>query len=348
MNLISRKAGAPPGSMVYVGPARQEPAHIERVSFDRNSLFTETIDPHSEPVERTGMINLVVFQGVHDVEAVRAVCEKMDIHPLIREDMVNTTQRPKLDFTGDYLFLTMKTCFHDPESREVVFEQVSFYLSGTTLVCFRQHRDDFLEKIKKRLENTKGRLRTSGVDYLLYALMDLFVDNYFIVLEELGIDQDNLQDEMIDHPEQKHLEKIFLMRRTVSAMRQIIWPLREILNLVQSREMPLVRPGTRLYFKDVQDHCLQIMDSLEMTREMNTTLHEVYLSLISYRMNTVMKVLTIIATIFIPLTFIAGVYGMNFEHMPELSWKTGYFFCLGFMATIGLGLAGFFKYKRWF
>jgi magnesium transporter len=348
MNVMSKKAGTSPGSMVYVGPGRDNPAGIERIRYDRENLVIERITPAEAAPDKEGFKNLIVFYGVHDVEAVRTMGKEFDIHPLQMEDIVNTTHRPKLEWDGKDLFLIMKTCFLNADTGQIEFEQVSFFVSGSTLICFRQNTDDLFERIKKRLEKKGSRLRISGIDYLLYVLLDHFVDGYFTVLEQLGADQDELQEKIVKQPEQEYLEKIFQLRRDASTMRQAIWPLREILNQVQNREMDLLEEETRVFFKDVHDHSLHIMDSLEMIREMNTILHEVYLSLISHRMNTVMKLLAIIATIFIPLTYIAGVYGMNFEHMPELSWKAGYYICLGLMAAIGLGLAGFFKYKRWF
>ena len=348
MSVLSKKAGATPGSMVYVGPRREKPALIEHISYDQENLIIETISPAQPFPVKEGIVNFIVVHGVHDVEAVRAIGQQFDIHPLIRDDIVNTLHRPKLDWDGRHLFLTMKTCFLENESQDISFEQISFFISGNTLICFRQNRDDIFGKIKKRLENRESRTRTSAIDYLLYVLMDVLIDNYFSVLEKMGADQDELQEEMIEHPAQEHLERIFEVRRDSSALRQAVWPLREMLNAIQNREISFLGAETRIFFKDLHDHCLQIMDSLEMIREMNTTLHEVYLSLISHRMNTVMKLLTIIATIFIPLTFIAGVYGMNFEYMPELSWKSGYFICLGLMAVIGLGLVSFFKYNKWF
>jgi len=334
--------------MDYVGPSMDRPSLIECISYDQENLIIETMSRKRPFPVKENLINFILVHGVHDVEAVRAISEEFDIHPLTRDDIVNTLHRPKLDWDGRHLFLTMKTCFLENETQDMVFEQVSFFISGNTLVCFRQNRDDIFGKIKKRLENKESRIRKLGVDYLLYVLMDVLIDNYFSVLEKMGVDQDELQEEMIEQPAQEQLERIFQIRRNSSALRQAIWPLREILNSIQNREISLFGAETRVFFKDLQDHCLQIMDSLEMIREMNTTLHEVYLSLISHRMNTVMKLLTMIATIFIPLTFIAGVYGMNFEFMPELTWKAGYFLCLGLMAVIGLGLAGFFKYKNWF
>ena len=348
MSVLSKKAGTSPGSMVYVGPSRDRPALIERISYDQENLIIETISLKQPFPFKDGLINFIVVHGVHDVEAVQAIGQEFDIHPLIRDDIVNTRHRPKLDWDGKHLFLTMRTCFLENESQEMMFEQVSFFISGNTLVCFRQNMDDIFGIIKKRLENRESRIRKSGIDYLLYVLMDILIDNYFSVLEKMGVDQDELQEETIEQPAQEHLERIFQVRRDSSALRQAIWPLREILNSILNREISLVGAESRVFFKDLYDHCLQIMDSLEMIREMNTTLHEVYLSLISHRMNTVMKLLTIIATIFIPLTFIAGVYGMNFEFMPELTWKSGYFLCLGLMAVIGLGLVGFFKYNKWF
>lgn len=348
MSVLSKKTGTSPGSMVYVGPSRDKPAPIELISYDQENLTIDRISPASPlPVNEAG-VNLIVVHGVHDVEAVRVIGQEFEIHPLIRDDIVNTLHRPKIDWDGRHLFLTMKTCSLENETQEIVLEQVSFFVSGNTIICFRQNSDDIFGKIKKRLENRESRIRTSGIDYLLYVLMDILIDNYFSVLEKMGADQDELQEQMVEHPAQEHLERIFQIRRESSTLRQAIWPLREILNSIQNREITFLKAKTRVFFKDLHDHCLQIMDSLEMIREMNTTIHEVYLSLISHRMNTVMKLLTIIATIFIPLTFIAGVYGMNFEYMPELSWKSGYFLCLVLMAVIGLGLAGFFKYNRWF
>jgi len=348
MRALSKKAGSPPGSMVYIGPGRESPALIERISYDRDSLIVEQITSGEPFSGKADMINLILFHGVHDVQAVHDLAQEFGVHPLISEDIVNTMHRPKINRDDQHLFLTMKTCYTDKDASNLLLEQISFLVTGNTLVCFRENADDFSVKIKDRLARKDSRLRNSGIDYLLYVLLDYFVDNYFHVLEQLGSEQDGLQEEMLDLPAAEHLEKIFKLRRDTSALRQAIWPFREIINSFLSHDEGFMRSRSRAFFRDVHDHCLHIMDSLEMLREMNTTLHEVYLSLTSHRLNTVMKLLTIIATIFIPLTFIAGVYGMNFAYMPELAWKAGYFICLGFMAFIGLGLIGFFKYKRWF
>ncbi len=348
MNIMKNKAGTSPGTLIYTGEGGKHPVEIEHFIYDKARLDIQKIEK-SEDIEpqKTGK-NLILVCGVHEVESIRAIGEKFNIHALTLEDIVNTSHRPKLDWSDEHIFLTMKTCLWSGPEEKVQFEQISFVLTENTLICFLENRDTFPERFRKRLANKQGRLRSMGIDYTLYALVDMFVDNYFLVLENLEEHQDYLQEEVVEQPREDHLEKIFLARRTISALRQAVWPMREILGSILNRDSGQSGAKIRVYFRDVYDHCMQIMDSLELQRELNTTLHEVYLSLISHRMNAVMKVLTIIATIFIPLTFIAGVYGMNFEYMPELSWKAGYFICLSLMGAIGLGLVGYFKHKKWF
>ncbi|WP_028574416.1 magnesium/cobalt transporter CorA [Desulfonatronovibrio hydrogenovorans] len=348
MSILSKKTGTSPGSLVYIGQGGEHPVEMVHFSYDLDNLDLKTFSFQDVPRPDQDRKNLILVFGVHEMEPIRAVGQRFQIHPLILEDIVNTKHRPKLDRSEEHIFLTMKTCLWADQDQGVRLDQVSFILTGSTLVCFLENRDVFPDEFQKRLAEKQGRLRSMDIDYTLYALMDLFVDNFFLALEKLEDQLDLLEEEMVEQPREEHLQKIFQIRRTISAIRQTVWPMREILSSILSRNEDLFGQKTRVFFRDLYDHCQQIMDSLELQRELNTSLHEVYLSLISHRMNTVMKLLTIIATIFIPLTFIAGIYGMNFEYMPELSWPAGYFICLGFMAAIGLGLVGFFKLRRWF
>jgi magnesium transporter len=265
----------------------------------------------------------------------------------VLEDILNSDQRPKIDDYEQYLFIILKTLHHEEGTHEVVTKQISMILGDNYVISLHENDVDIFDLVRKRLKAGTGRIRKAKADYLAYALIDLVVDNYFLVLEQLGEVVENLEEELVNSPTPATLNKIYHLKRDTIQIRRAVWPLREVLAKLTRSDSPLINEQTDLYIRDVYDHITIIMDSIETYRDILSGILDIYLSSVSNRLNEVMKVLTIIATIFIPLTFIAGVYGMNFEVMPELKWPWGYYACLSGMALLASMMLLFFKKKGW-
>jgi magnesium transporter len=269
------------------------------------------------------------------------------LHPLVLEDIVNTEHRPKFEDFDSYLFLVLKMLHYDVQTAEIHTEQVSLVITSNTVLSFQEKQGDVFEGVRERLRNNKGRIRKMGADYLAYALLDSVVDSYFGILEQIGEQLERMEDELVLHPTPETLHKIHHFKREMILLRKAVWPLRELIGGLQRNESAIITDATGIFLRDVYDHTIQILDTLETFRDVLSGLLDLYLSNISNRMNEVMKVLTIIATIFIPLSFFAGIYGMNFEHMPELHWRWSYPLLWLFMLTIGGGMLLYFRKKKW-
>jgi magnesium transporter len=242
----------------------------------------------------------------------------------------------------------MKMIYRAKKRQDIVSEQVSFIIGSNFVISFQENpEEDVFEGIRERIRNNKGRIRKMGADYLAYALMDAIIDNYFIVLERQGDRIEDIEDELIKDPTPRTVKKVYNIKRELIYLRKVIWPLRELISQVQKEATKLVRKETRLYFRDLYDHIIQLLDTVETYREMTTGMLDLYISTMSNKMNEIMKVLTIIATIFMPLTFIAGIYGMNFKHMPELDWYVGYPLALFIMGAVSIGMLLYFRKKKW-
>ena len=263
------------------------------------------------------------------------------------EDIVHTGQRPKLEDYGSHLFVVLRMLRWNEETRQIDDEQVSFAIGPSWVLSFQERKGDVFDPIRDRLLSDRGRIRKLGPDYLAYALVDAIVDHYFSILEALGERIESLGEEMAQNPRPQELEAIRHSKRELLFMRKSVWPLREVLSSLQRAETDLLRDSTVPYLRDVYDHTIQIIDTVETFRDMLSGLTDLYMSSVSNRMNEVMKVLTIIATIFIPLSFVAGLYGMNFDFMPELHWRYGYFAVLGLMLAIGIGMLLYFRRRKW-
>jgi len=345
----TKRAALPPGTLVHVGEKRTHKPTITAINYDDRDCAQVELD---SPEECAGFlkkpgVTWFNVDGVHDVDIIDRLGKVFGLHPLQREDVVNTQQRPKLDDEDAYLFLVLKMITYDEEQNGIKSEQVSLVLGANYVLTFQENPGDVFNPIRERIKNSRGRIRKMGADYLAYALVDAVVDNYFSVLEHLGMDLEELEDEITENPTARLLEKVHDIRRELIYLRRQVWPLREALQLLVREETDLVRAETDIYFRDIYDHTVQIVEVVETYRDLVAGMMDIYLSSVSNRMNEVMKVLTLIATIFIPLTFIAGVYGMNFAYMPELEWEWGYPAALGLMAGLGLGLAWYFKRKNW-
>jgi magnesium transporter len=343
----SKKTGLPPGTLVHIG--EKKPANVTITAFsyagarcdEHQNLSLEGLAP---PTDES--VAWVDVGGVHRMDILESFGKQFQLHPLLLEDIANTDQRPKLDDYENRLFLVMKM-LSVTDRHEIVVEQVSLVLGPNFVLSFQENGADVFTLVRDRLRGGKGRLRQSGADYLLYTLVDAIVDQYFEVLEALGEKIEALQDLVVSDPKPETLHKIHNLKRQLLFLRRAVWPLREAANSLSRSECPFLQESTKIFFRDVYDHVIQIVDTIETLREMVSTSLDIYLSSISYRLNAVMKVLTIITTIFMPLTFIVGIYGMNFERMPELKWEWGYPLVLGLMVAIVIAMLGFFKGKKW-
>jgi len=346
----SRKAGLPPGSLVHVGEKKSERTKITIMDYD-GKAFQEKEAKSVEDCfsfKETATVTWINIDGVHDSELVGKLGSHFGVHPLILEDIMTTAQRPKMEDLGDYIYvvLRMLTCEKDKDG--VFSEQVSLILGPNFVISFQESAGgDVFDPVRDRIRTGKGRLRTLGPDYLAYALIDAIVDNYFLVLEKIGERVEVLEEDLVTNPDQETLHEMHVLKREMIYVRRSVWPLREVISGLERAESPLIKQTTGIFLRDVYDHTIQVIDTVETYRDMLSGMLDIYLSSVSNRMNQVMKVLTIIATIFIPLTFLAGVYGMNFKFMPELEWRWGYFVIVGIMLAIGITMVVIFRRKKW-
>jgi magnesium transporter len=331
-----------------------EPFRVTVIDYGPDHLDEKEIKSVAElePYRDTPTTTWINVEGLQDIAFLEGLGKLFDFHPLALEDVLNCGQRPKLEDYGKYHFLVMKSMLLKEEELEI--EQISFFLSGNYVITLQELPGDSFEKVRERIrQNRSGQIRKAGADYLLYALVDALVDEFFPVLESYGERIEDLEDEVVLRPEPETLQEIHRIKRDLLDLRRMAWPEREVISSLQREEAHLVRPETRVFLRDCYDHAIQVIDMIETYRDLSGGLLDVYLSSTSNRLNEVMKVLTIISTIFIPLNFIAGVYGMNFDrrspfNMPELGWYFGYPAVLTVMAVAGGMMALYFKRKGWF
>jgi magnesium transporter len=344
-----RTAGLVPGTLVHVGERKMEVVRITVIDYDEKTINEKQIANIEECFEfkTTPTVTWINIDGLHDIELVEKMGKYYEIHPLVLEDIVNTTQRPKFEDMDTYIFIVLKMLTYNDEQGTVQSEQVSVILSRGVVISFQECVGDVFENIRERLRTAKGRVRSMGADYLMYTLLDAVVDNYFTVLEKLGERIEDLEERLVSNPTEQMLRQIHKIKRELISLRKSVWPLREVISSLERSESGLIKKVTGVYLRDVYDHTIQVIDTLESFRDMASGVLDIYLSSISNRMNAVMKVLTIIATIFIPLTFIAGIYGMNFKYMPELEWKWGYLTVWLVMIAVVIIMLTYFRKKKW-
>ena len=343
------KAGLPPGSLVHIG---KKPVHepiITVIDYNEQEYHKTVVNSVEDcfPFKDRDTVTWINVDGVHQSDVVSKLCDHFGIHPLVQEDIMHTNQRPKMEDYENYIYIVMKMIYSDPENDDIDLEQLSIVAGKNYLLTFQEYSGDVLDNIRTRLEKSRGIIRKMKTDYLAYSIMDAIVDNYFTLLEDLGERIEDLEDSLIDNPTPEKAREVHELRRMMLQIRRAVWPLRELTTSLQRPGLALVYDSSRIYLRDLYDHIIQVMDSVESYRDMLSGMLDIYLSSVSNRMNEVMKVLTIISTIFIPMTFIAGIYGMNFKYMPELEWKWGYFVTMGIMAVIAVGMLFYFRRKKW-
>lgn len=343
-----KKAGAPPGTLVHVGDRPGEDVRVRVIDYDQDHLDDNRLPVSGKigELRDSRSVSWVHVDGVHQVDVIEQLGNQLGLHPLVMEDILNTDQRPKIEVYDDYLFIVLKLLTYDAASREVRAEQVSLVLGEHFVLSLQESSHPILDTVRERLKAGR-RIRFLGPDYLAYAIIDAIVDNYFTVIESFADQIESLEDILLGTPSPSSLEQVHHMRREMLLLRKAIWPLREVLSSLSRNDLSLVTEGTRLFLRDVYDHIVHALDTVETLRDLLVGMLDLYLSSVSNRMNEVMKVLTIIATLFMPLTFIAGVYGMNFEYMPELSWPWAYPAVMLLMFAVLVMLVVFFRRKRW-
>ncbi len=351
-----KKRGLAPGTLVFGGTEVSGPVRIRVHDYNDEHLDAreiERVDDLAPYRDKSDTVTWINIDGVHDVKLVERIGQLFGIHPLTLEDIVGTNQRPKMEEYPEYVYIVLQMMHYDHEQATLRSEQVSLVFGEGFLISFQESEGDVFQPIRKRLEDHRGRIRSSGADYLAYALIDIVVDFYMDILEGLGEHIEELEDAITATPHPEMMQRINGLRRRVVHLRRSIWPVRDVITGLERSDLPFISPETEIFLRDVYDHTVRTAEIVESAREILASLTDMHISTLSFRMNEIMKILAIIATFFLPLTFIAGVYGMNFQteasplNMPELSWYYGYPFVLALMIGIAAGMYLFFRRRGW-
>lgn len=345
----SAKAGMPPGTLVLVGDEREEPVTIELIDYSEDSAAeSEIIDVnHLKESLNTTTVSWVNIHGIHNTDAIAAIGQVYGIHNLVLEDILNTDHRPKVEPFEDYVFFTMKMMWYN-EDDELDNEQISIVFGKPYVLCFQERKGDIFDPIRERIRTNSGLIRKKGTDYLVYRLIDTVVDNYFIIIERIEERVEDLEELIMSDSEEDPTRHLQHLKREIITLKRALLPLREAVSGLEKGVSDLVHVDNEKYFRDIYDHLIQIADNLETNREVLSGLMDMQMANMSNRMNQVMKVLTVIASLFIPLTFLAGIYGMNFDNMPELHWKYSYYVVWALMVAIFIAMLIYFRRKKWF
>ncbi len=344
-----KSQGAMPGSLIFIGNKKMEKTEIHLMIFNKEHI-SETqvgnVDEIPETIPADSVLWINVY-GLQDTELIGRLGERFSIHPLELEDVLNTDQRPKMAQNDNYLSFFLKILQYHDDSVKVTGDQVSIILGDNRLITFQEKRSHYFDPVRERLRNSSGKIRQSGADYLAYALIDTLVDGYIHTIESLGSSIENAEDEVLHEAEKSTLEKIYHLKTNVGFIRKSIYPLKEIMLLLNKTETKLIKERTYTFLKDLNDLAIQALEAVEIYHNMANDYLNIYHSNVANRTNEVMKVLTIFASIFIPLTFIAGVYGTNFEYVPELDLRYGYFAMWGIMIVMAGIMLYYFRRKKW-
>lgn len=343
-----KSVGLAPGTLEYVGEKKIETPRLTVWDYDKENLERKEVPSPEDCFQylETPRVSWINVDGLHDTDLIGKIGGHFGLHPLVMEDIVNVNQRPKLEDYEKYLYIVTRMLSYDSEANKVSSEQVSLVLGRNLVLTFQERKGDVFDPVRERISKT-ARIRLANADYLAYALLDAIVDNYFVALERFGEDIESLEGRLVGEPSTELLEMVHTLKRELIVVRRSVWPLREVMSGLERSGSKLVRKETRVYLRDLYDHTIQVMDAVESYRDVVSGLQDLYLSSISNRMNDVMKVLTIIATVFIPLGFMAGVYGMNFEFMPELKFKWSYPIFWGAIACVSGSMLYYFRKKKW-
>jgi magnesium transporter len=345
----SQKRGLPPGSLVHIGDKKRDNIKIELIEYSEDCFFQKEISAEQlpGPDNNKASVKWINIEGLHEVDILAGIGQIFGLHPLVLEDVLNTDQRPKLEIYDDYIYISAKLLNYNRQLGEFNIEQISIILGDNYVITFCERDTDLFEPVRKRLKQGASRMRKLGSDYLTYCLLDIIVDDYFDVLEDFSEEIEAVEDETAVNATDKTLRNIHKLKRQVLFLHKAIWPLRDVLAALERGESELVNDSTEIYLRDLYDHVVQIMDTTETLRDILAGIMDVYLSSTSNRMNEIMKVLTIISTVFIPLSFIVGLYGMNLENMPELKWPWMYPVLWAIMLSIAISMLYYFKKKKW-
>ncbi|MDR2010588.1 MAG: magnesium/cobalt transporter CorA [Bacteroidales bacterium] len=347
MSSYSKKRGLPPGSLVFTGTKKTSEISIEEIEYNQTNYSRKEIKNIKNINYSAGSDNIywININGLHETNIIESIGNIFSINALTLEDILNLQQRPKTEIFGDYIYITLKMLTYNGDS--IDNEQISIVLGKNYVITFQEKPGDIFDPLRLRIQSQSGKIRSSGSDYLAYALIDIVVDNYFVLLEKLNSEIEVFEENLIYSFEKETLTQIYRLKRENLVMRNSIWPVRELISQLERSESDLLNDRIQIYFRDLYDHTIQVIDTAEVSREILSGLIDLYLSGISNKTNEVMKVLTIISTIFIPLTFIVGLYGMNFKFMPELSWKWGYIAVWAIMLLITFFMIIYIKRKKW-
>ena len=344
---IQQKQGEAPGSLVFLGEQKTADIVVRHISYNATSC-NETLNIQKTPNHMsTAGIDWVDVVGVHDPKMIKKIGDHFGIHHLVQEDIMNTSQRPKTEVYDDYIFIVVKMITIPPGQSKVNIEQVSFVVGDGWLLTFQEDEEDVFELVRTRIRADKGRVRKLGADYLAYALIDAIVDSYFLILEDFGDQLETLESDLTAGQSEGRITQLQSMKWEILSLKKAVWPLREVINNFSKSESSVVSPELKPYFRDVYDHSIQVIETIESYRDLIGGIQDLYLSVVNNKMNEVMKVLALISTIFLPMTLVAGIYGMNFKYMPELESSWGYAASLVLMLMIGVSMYALFKYRKW-
>jgi magnesium transporter len=346
---MARKAGMPPGSLIYTGEKAHLPARITITRYNDKEFEENKFDQLTECplVGDPALVTWINVSGIHQVKNLEKLGECFNIHPLVLEDILEVGQRPKIEDYDDYLYIVLHFIRPVAEGEELVSEEISLVLGPHYVLSFHEGEGDLFAPVRERLLKAKGRIRKMGADFLAYSIIDLVVDNYFVELEKFGDQVESLEDEVVARPSPQTLRDVHRFKNDMIMLRKSLWPLREVIARLERRESPLISEPLGNYFRDVYDHTIIAIDTVETYRDILSGMLDIYLSSMSNRLNEIMKVLTIIATIFMPLTFITSLYGMNFKNMPELQWEYGYYGVVGVIVVLAVVMVEYFRRRRW-
>ncbi|MCF7872342.1 magnesium/cobalt transporter CorA [Candidatus Woesearchaeota archaeon] len=340
--------GLPPGTLIYTGEHTEEKINIEIIQYNKKQFSEKKIQKQqlSKKIAKD-KVSWINITGIHDPEIIEKIGKEFTINPLIQEDILNTNQRPKIEQFEKHIYIVMKMPEYNKETHKLNMEQISIILGKNYVISLQERKGDVFDTIRERIRQNKGRVRNKKADYLAYILIDSIIDSYYSLLEEFGEELEETEIKLIENPTITEQHKLNNDKKNLILLRKAVWPVRELIGSLQRQTSKLISKELEPYLKDLYDHSIQAIDTVETYRDMTSSMTDLYMSSISNKMNEVMKVLTIFAAIFIPLTFLAGVYGMNFQYLPELQWKYGYLYVWIIFISIGSGMLIYFKKKKW-